>query len=358
MKLHLLIPSLFWPEDSLPEIYRDLPLPALETLLAKSLRTEDESNGLEAWLCRTFGVEKQQDWPVAPITLQADSGGQVTAGNHYWLRADPVHLRIEHTQIVLADSQIFRVTAEEAIQFTDLLNRHFAGDGYDLTLGDSGITKQRPLLLPLAPDRWYLRVTEAPTLKTHSLSSVSGRDISDLLPSGGDGLQWQRYFNEIQMFLYEHPLNLAREARGELAINSIWPWGGGTMPQSIGSPYTHVWGNAVLPKSLALATTTSHADLPPTAAAWHHAAATGNHLVILDTLSGKAQYDDAYGWRENLNKFELEWFGPLLKSLKQGELEKLTLTTVDERSIKSFSITSYDLWKFWRAAKPLATYAP
>jgi hypothetical protein len=47
----------------------------------------------------------------------------------------------------------------------------------------------------------------------------------------------------------------------------------------------------------------------------------------------------------------------LLTALKQGELEKLTLTTVDERSIKSFSITSYDLWKFWRAAKPLATYA-
>jgi hypothetical protein len=200
-------------------------------------------------------------------------------------------------------------------------------------------------------------VTEVPTLKTHSLSAVSGRNINDLLPSGGDGLQWQRYFNEIQMFLYEHPLNLARETRGELAINSIWPWGGGTMPQSIGSPYTHVWSNAVLPKSLALATTTNHADLPPTAAAWQHAATTGNHLVILDTLSGKAQYGDAYGWRESLNKFELEWFGPLLTALKQGELEKLTLTTVGERSIKSFSITSYDLWRFWRAARPLATYA-
>ena len=95
MKLHLLIPSLFWPEDSLPEIYRDLPLPALETLLAKSLRTEDGSNGLEAWLCHTFGVEKQQDWPVAPITLQADSGGQVTAGNH-WER----HCQICATQSV------------------------------------------------------------------------------------------------------------------------------------------------------------------------------------------------------------------------------------------------------------------
>ncbi|MEK7769407.1 MAG: phosphoglycerate mutase, partial [Pseudomonadota bacterium] len=86
MNLHLLVPSLFWPGDSLPEIYRNLPLPALETLLAKSLRTENESQGVETWLCRAFGVAKQQDWPVAPLTLQADSAGQMKAENHYWLR--------------------------------------------------------------------------------------------------------------------------------------------------------------------------------------------------------------------------------------------------------------------------------
>ena len=357
MKLHLLIPSLFWPDDSLPEIYRDLPLPALETLLAKSLRTEDESSGIEAWLCHAFGIEEQHDWPVAPITLQTDGGGQLTAGNHYWLRADPVHLRIEHNQIVLADSQIFQITSEETNQFTDLLNHHFAEDSYGLTSGNSDITKQRPVLLPLAPDRWYLHVAETPTLKTHALSTVSGRNINSFLPSGEDGIQWQKYFNEIQMLLYEHPLNLAREARGELAINGIWFWGGGTMPQSINSPYTQVWANAVLPQSLALANATSHADLPPTAAAWRQSATTGSHLAILDTLSSRAQYDNAYGWRENLKKLELEWFGPLLIALKQGKLEKLTITTIDDRSSKNFSITSHDLWKFWRAAKPLTTYA-
>lgn len=357
MKLHLLIPSLFWPDDSLPEIYRDLPLPALETLLAKGLRTEDESSGIEAWLCRAFGVEKQHDWPVAPITLQTDGDGQLTAGNHYWLRADPVHLRIEHNQIVLADSQIFQITSEETNQFTDLLNRHFAGDSYGLTSGNSDITKQRPVLLPLAPDRWYLHVAKIPTLKTHALSAVSGRNINSFLPSGGDGIQWQKYFNEIQMLLYEHPLNLAREARGELAINGIWFWGGGTMPQSINSPYTQVWANAVLPQSLALANATSHADLPPTATAWRQSATTGSHLAILDTLSSRAQYGNAYGWRENLKKLELEWFEPLLMALKQGELEKLTITTIDDRSCKNFSISSHDLWKFWRAAKPLTTYA-
>ena len=83
MNLHLLVPSLFWPDATLTGIYRDLPLPALENLLAKSTCTDDDtkaperSEGLEAWLCRAFNVPEQQDWPVAPITLTLDGDGKV-----------------------------------------------------------------------------------------------------------------------------------------------------------------------------------------------------------------------------------------------------------------------------------------
>ncbi|MEK6707511.1 MAG: phosphoglycerate mutase [Pseudomonadota bacterium] len=357
MNLHLLIPSLFWPGDSLPEIYRDLPLPALETLLAKSLRTENDSQGVEAWLCRAFDVTKQQDWPVAPLTLQADSAGQMTAENHYWLRADPVHLRLEHNQIVLADSQIFRITAEEANQLADLLNRHFAADGCDPPSCNPEPARQKPVFLPLTPDRWYLRVAETPTLQTHALSVAAGRNIHVLLPSGADSMRWQGLFNEVQMLLHEHPLNQAREARGELAINGIWLWGGGIMPQSLNCPYTQVWSNATLPRSLALACATDHAALPSTATAWRQSAVAGNHLVVLDVLQEKTQYDDAYGWRESLKKLEQDWFAPLLIALKQGRLDQLTLTAIDERGSKNFTITRDDLWKFWRAAKPLVTYS-
>ncbi len=357
MKLHLLIPSLFWPGDSLPEIYRDLPLPALETLLAKSLRTEEKSQGVEAWLCRTFGVAKQQDWPVAPLTLQADSAGQVTAEGHYWLRADPVHLRLEHNQIMLADSQIFRITSEEANQLADLLNQHFAADGCDLPSQHAAAAQQKLVFLPLTPDRWYLRVAETPALQTHALSAAAGQDIHALLPSGTDNMRWQGYFNEIQMLLYEHPLNQAREAQGELAINGIWLWGGGTMPRSLNCPYTQVWSNAALPRSLALACATEHAELPSTATAWYQSATTGNHLAILDMLQEKTQYDNAYGWRESLKKLEQDWFAPLLAALKQGKLDQLTLTVISEHGDKNFTITRDDLWKFWRTAKPLAAYA-
>ncbi|MDN5934981.1 MAG: phosphoglycerate mutase [Nitrosospira sp.] len=345
MELHLLIPALFWPEVSLFGIYRDLPLPALEKLLAKSSCTDDESQETEVWLCRTFGVSKQQDWPVAPITLQVDGAGKVKAGDDYWVRADPVHLRIERDRIVLADSRVFRISSEEADQFTGLLNRHFAENVPEI------------VFLPLQPDRWYLRVTNTPPAKTCLLGEVANKGINERLPFGDNNRVWRGLFNEIQMLLHEHPLNQSREARGEPAINGTWFWGGGIMPDSIACAYTHVWSNDVLARSLALACGSSHAQLPPDAAAWRQSAASGRHLVVLDTLLGKARYGDAYGWREGLKELERNWFAPLWTMAKQGRLDRLTLTAVHESKTRNFSLQRGDWRKLWRKTKPLSIYA-
>ena len=349
MNLHLLVPTLLWPEASPPGIYRDLPLPALETLLAKSVSTESEPQGMETWLCRAFGVKKQHDWPVAPITLAADGAGNVIAGNDYWLRADPIHLRIERGQIVLADSQVFRISPEEVEEFTGLLNRHFASNNL--------------AFLPLRPDRWYLRLSATPALQTHPLSQVTGKNINHLLPSGADGMAWHGIFNEIQMLLHEHPLNQAREARGEPAINSVWFWGGGIMPLTVNSSYAKVWSDDVFSRSLALASNTDSADLPPSAAAWLQSAASdnlaGKHLVVLDSLCGKAQYGDAYGWRKGLQELERNWFAPLLAALKLGHLDQLSITVIGdgEHGTRNFTLSRDDLWKFWRASRSFSTYA-
>jgi len=112
MNLHLLVPTLFWPDASLPEIYHDLPLPALENFLAKCSRTDDEPERLEPWLCRVFGVAKQLDWPVAPITLLGEGNANINPADDYWIRADPVHLHVERDRIVLADSRVFPISRE------------------------------------------------------------------------------------------------------------------------------------------------------------------------------------------------------------------------------------------------------
>ncbi|MBA4142229.1 MAG: phosphoglycerate mutase [Nitrosospira sp.] len=345
MNLHLLVPALFWPDTALPEVYRDLPLPGLENMLARNSRADDDTKGIEAWLCSAFNVAKQLDWPVAPITLKTDGAEHMQAEDSYWIRADPVHLRIDRNQIVLADSRVFPISSHEAGELTSLLNRHFAGENPDLAF------------LPLQPDRWYLRVAKMPPAQTHPISEVANRGINELLPFGPNNTIWRGLFNDVQMLLHEHPLNQLREARGTPAINATWFWGGGILPESLVSPYTHVWSNEVLARSLALACGRNQAPLPPSAKAWRQAAASGNHLIVLSTLHGKAQYEDAYNWRESLKELEQSWFGPLGVMLRQGELDQVTLTALDTTQSKSFTVRRGDWKKFWRRRKPLSTYA-
>ena len=154
------------------------------------------------------------------------------------------------------------------------------------------------------------------------------------------------------MLLHEHPVNQTRESRGELTINSIWLWGGGSMPQFVRSPYTHVWSNDDFPRALALGNGTSHSKLPADADEWLMTQPNGDHLVVLDSLRGKAQYRNAYGWRETLKDMEQSWFSPLHAALKAGKINQLTITALNETSSRNFSLTRSDLWKFWRITKP------
>jgi len=344
MNLHLVIPALNWPDTSQHQIYHDLPLPSLEKLLSKSSNSQNSPQEIEAWLCKTFNVTKQKDWPIAPIMLHSDSSESVKTNNKdYWIRADPVHLRIEHNHIMLADSQAFKISNEEAEILTEDINKIFNNDNW--------------ALLPLHPKRWYIRTTNTPKMITHTLGQVTCKNINNFLPSGEDSVTWHKLFNEIQMLLHDHPLNKAREARGELTINSIWFWGGGHHPQSFKSPYTKIWSNNELARALSQASCTEHSQLPLDATSWRQLNSSGNHLLILDTLLGKSQYRDAYSWRENLKELEKNWFTPLYNALKQGKINMLTITALNENGAWEFSTTRTNFWKFWLLMKPLSAYA-
>ena len=355
MNLHLFIPNLFWPDSTFHEIYQDLSLPAIETLLAKSLQTRDRSQGVEVWLCKAFSVEMQQDLPIAPLTLLADKASDTEINNGYWLRADPVHLRVEHDQVLLADSRTFRISLEEACQFVDVINKHFAEDNFS---SSCGVDNRRKLisLLPLCADRWYLYTQRTPLIHTQLLSEVVVKNINDYFPYGTEELFWRGILNEIQMLLHEHPLNQIREERGDSALNGIWFWGGGVMPKLVTSPYVHVWSNDIFPRTLAMACGTSHAELPVNFELWQQSEASGRHLIFLDSLYGKSQYGDAYGWRESLKELEKEWFEPLLNMLKKGVINQLTIATINKGVARNFIITRSSFYKFWCMGRPLSTY--
>src|ERR1043166_237789 len=341
MRCHLLVPDLLWRGVSAPEVYRDLKLPALELTLARGALQFEPPLSVEAWLGRAFGADSTADLPVAALTMALD-GGQ--PGAEYWLRGDPVHLRVNRGELVLADSGAFTISQQEATGLTDTLNRHLQAEGIAFHA--------------LHPARWYVRAVPPPQLRTHGLAQVTGKSVERFLPQGSDAARWHRILNECQMLLHSHPVNEQREARGELSVNSVWFWGGGRASQPIGpAPAPNVWADDALARALALASWVNSHALPQTFASWQANADPGtDHLIVIDTWHGAAQYADMLGWREGLLALERDWFSPALAALAAGTLEDLRLTGLDAHHTLELTLRRSALRKFWRRPRALSGY--
>jgi len=319
-----LIPHLFPTKHLLKAAAPDLNLPALQALLVRGNRQPCPADGVEAALCEALGIDRQQDWPLAPITLAADGG---EARDAYWLRADPVHLRVMRDRIVLADSDVLSLSREEADALAAAIGQHFGDD-------------LNPL--PLHPRRWYLRFPMAPRLITTPLSVAVGRDIDPLLPRGGDAMRFRSQLNELQMLLHDHPVNQAREARGDLPVNSLWLWGGGHQP-AIRSVSLPIYTRDAEAKALgAFCSARVHA-LPTQLEA---PLLGGDGIILLDALTRSGQCGDACGWREALRELEQDWFVPLLGMLRKIGPHGLRL--LDPVNGRALHLHARDAWKFWR----------
>ncbi len=333
-KIHIVIPDLFLPQQLASYASKDLCLPALEKLLARSQGMPLDIDTLEAWLCESFGVGNMV---IAPLTLQAD-GIQPT--DAYYLRADPVGVSRQRDQVVLQAD--LALSEQEAAQLCASLNAHFAIDGLHF--------------LAPHPQRWYLQLEHIPAMETHPLPQVVGADMHAHLPYGADALRWHSVLNEIQMLFYEHEVNLAREQRGEVAVSGVWLWGGGMLPEKILRPFTSVAGDSELAHAFAsaaeLPVLTHVATMPE---GW--AALDGDLLLVCEGLRSALQGADIGKWRTVVQQFEKNIAAPLLAALVAGKIEQITLDVLSEGASRRFVLKRTSLWKFWRRSRPLMYYA-
>jgi hypothetical protein len=281
-----------------------------------------------------------RDLPAGALSLLAD-GGQ--PGDTCWLRCDPVHLRVNGDQLVLAEHRVFEISQGEAEGFTDALNRHFAEDGF--------------VFYPLRPERWYLRAPVSSDILTTPLGEAVGRHIDPLLPRGPEALVWHRLFNEIQMLLHGVPLNADRESGGALTINSVWLWGVGRLPTAIGRPYALVVTDDPVARGLASAAGSATAS-PDRGLQQVIADQPRGEVLLYDpTLDLLRAYSDEAGVAATLERLEQSVFAPLLAALKRGAVERVRIVTFAGTHGVCFESTRASLWRFWRSAMALSDYA-
>lgn len=338
--IHLVVPGLLWPKDSVAEVTRGLELPALGALLGRGRRERRPAVSFERWLCEAFGVQADelQELPIGALRLLGEG---IDPGKDAWLCADPVHLRFSRNTLVI-DAAGPDLAIEEAAPLVAALNEH---------LGEFG-----EFLAP-HPRRWYLRAKRTPRIVTHSLSAVTGRTLEPFLPQGEDARDWRRLINEAQVLLHNHPVNAAREAEGRPAANSLWPWGAGILPDAAKAPAPHVHADQPHPKGTSFgALTRGLAKLAgiassPLPAQTEDAVPQG--LTLLENLSEAAQSLDAAAWRSGLEELEARWFAPMLTALKMRRAHGLRLTALGDDAVVDVTLDAGDLWQFWRRPKNL-----
>ncbi len=355
MHVHLLLPDLLIPDllaeksaaSALPGGLVLPSLPALETLLARARRSSmDPYSSAESWLANRYNLPEPS--AAAPYSLLGDGGDPGTAR---WLRADPVHLRADRDALVLADASVFSLTADEAASLAESLSAHFG-----------------PALQFQAatPERWYARMEAPSGLRWTPLALARGKPLRAQLPQGEGAMRWNALVNELQMLLHAHPVNAAREARGELPVNSVWLWGEGALARhaSNARPWGRVFAGDPLARGLAMASGGSSAPLPADAASLlSDAPESGRVLVVLDSLRAFAAYGDAPQWTQTLEQLERDWFAPLLAALGARRIGMITLscpglTGPEGQSVAGLEaeVIRSDLRRFWRRRKPIAGY--
>lgn len=335
MPLDLLVPDLLVPVDAPPEM-RALRLPALETWLARADIEHGPARSANDWLAGAFSLPVPA--PVAPVALAAES--RIPDGA--WLRADPVHLRIDRGMAALVAPAVLNVTRAEADALLATLQAHFREDGLEF--------------LAPAPQRWYVRVPEGAVPATTPLAEALASPVNRSLPDRAAGnVNWPAVLTETQMLLATHDVNLAREGEGRPTINSVWFWGGGELPSHVASPYASVYADEVFVRGLATVSQARLVSLPPSLDDMRAASRQHHFLVALDSLTDAMQCADAARWLDGAHSFERQWFERIAKAIERFDSVRIVLPRAGGTLVARLGRGSR--WRLFRARKALAAYA-
>lgn len=201
----------------------DLPaLPHLRTLLSHlevQARHEGDEYALsmphERLLAQAWG------WPHADghITWAAwwaRQDGVELDESTAWALLSPGHWLMGRDHLTVVDPAALALSNDDSRALMATVQPYFEEDGWTLRWG--------------AADRWYAAHPSLSDYPSASLDRVVGRNPDVWLTDHPQARGVRRLQSEVQMLLYQHPVNDAREAQGLLSINSFWLSGAGLLP--------------------------------------------------------------------------------------------------------------------------------
>ena len=291
-----------------------LPDAARSPLLERMLARAGMPDAAENWREQAFRLIAPVPAPMPGIAAAALCGeiGPVNGGAVFL--ASPVHCEAGMVSVRLPADGMITLNVAEAEHLAREFNRDFADGTQRLVVTPSG--------------RLYCVFAGANAALTCDPLTVCGRDIGQYMPSGPDGPRLRRLMSEIEMWLYGHALNRARNADGDVAITGLWLWGGG--PALANLPALDGW--------------TAGAD--PLFGAWpaqtRIPAQRCSGVVVLPDPPGSAP------WQAT----ESAWLLPALAALRAGRIRQLELGL----GAQGFMLRRGWSLRAWRRARPWWEY--
>jgi hypothetical protein len=272
---------------------------------------------------------------VAPL---AALGAGATPGEMFVLIADPVHFEAGHADVVLTRI-IDDLAGDEADALIATLSAHFAVDGLRF-------------IAPRA-NAWFALSEEPRVAATTPTSALIGKSLIAHLTQGAQAATWRRMQDEAGMLLHEHPVNLAREARGAATVNALWFWGGGRI-EIRDSTGASVDALAAPGQAGDIARGMAHAsdgrELP-----WQSGfAAFGDPLLRdraarSDATRATIVVTEAIRNASDVDEFARAWLAPALDRLERKQIDALDLVADGAGTAATWHATPPGLLARWRS---------
>lgn len=358
-EIELVIPFCLPPVEMASDLLRDLALPALATLLAKSSKVtpmeqaEPYARCLphEQWLARRFGMgdalEKGGSPAVGALLLNFSKpapSAPSPPNTGYWLVLQPVHLHVARDHLVLTDTRQLSLSDADSQALFDSAAPYFTEVGMTLHYWQA--------------DYWLLQADQFRHLRTATPDAACGHNIDIWMPQGDDARAWRKLQNEIQMDWHTHAVNARRADAGMVAVNSVWCWGGGGSGDGNESggagprpfdtkPPTAVFNFLGWLQAFATVASASSSATNAKEVIAHN---SPHRLAYLDALVAPGLASDWNQWRTSLQWLEAHWFAPMLEALRNGQIDSLSLVLTKSDALRHVRTSQASLRKFW--AKP------
>jgi hypothetical protein len=190
-----------------------LRLPHLQALLARwPLARRDEGDELSLSPPHERALALALGWHGAdgclPWAARAAAADGIDIGDLAWGQITPAHWHLGTDQVSLIDPAGLMLDEAASRTLFTAVQDLFTSAGWLLAWG--------------APLRWYAAHESLADLPTAALDRVIGRNVDRWLGQAPALRTLRRMQAEVQMLLYNHPLNDQRQSRGLLPVNSFW----------------------------------------------------------------------------------------------------------------------------------------